>query len=200
MAFRMSRPFTRTSAGVRVRLRRDHALVVLTLVTDLVALLSEEAVASPDAPPPDPLEELTGLSSRRRESPSDPVLRRLLPDGFGVPGADRFREESAEFRRYTEGELRRGKLDRARAVAEELQMLQDGVTPDGKDLVLDAAGVERWLTVLNDLRLAMGELLAPFLDPATTERLAADDPRAPIVGVYDLLTWLQSVLLDAAPV
>ena len=77
----------------------------------------------------------------------DPVRRRLFPDGYRDDD-----EAAAEFRDLTEAGLRDDKAARAERCRAEL--------PAGSgDLPLPPDAAERWLTVLNDLRLALGTRL-----------------------------------------
>lgn len=113
----------------------------------------------------------------------DPVRVRLFPDGYrDDDGA------AAEFRTMTESALltqRRERLDECRA-----EMRSD------REISLDADGLERWLMMLNDLRLALGTRLdireddEPSFDPA--------DPQTHSRQVYYWLTALQDRLVREA--
>src|SRR5207247_6940188 len=100
------------------------------------------------------------------EPPSDPVLRRLFPDAYGGPGgqaaspadAEELRAYSAEFRRFTENDLRARKRDNALAVIRSLDALTSA-SAEGGLLKLTREESERWLSALNDLRLAIGSPL-----------------------------------------
>jgi len=76
---------------------------------------------------------------------SDPVVGRLFPEAY--PDSP---QDSAEFRRYTEGDLKTGKIDQAGAV---LATLPES---SGGEVRLDSEAAEAWLRALNDARLAMG--------------------------------------------
>lgn len=142
-------------------------------------------------------------------APEDPVLARLLPDGYAAPGREPDAaqvENGTEFRRYTEIGLRQVKGARARAVREELA----GEPADTIDIRLDEGRALEWLTVLTDLRLALAtrigltsEADAEELDEATARAVRgagpAEDPR---VGVHQVYTWLghlQETLVRAMP-
>ncbi|MCC2269602.1 DUF2017 domain-containing protein [Streptomyces sp. CT1-17] len=149
----------------------------------------------------DPLAEL--FAEGPSEPPSDPVLRRLFPDAYGDPQgtpqareAEEQREYSAEFRRYTENDLRAGKREGALAVIRAL----DGVTSasaGGAVLKLSADESRQWLGTLNDLRLAIGSRLdiADEDDTDLLYRLPDDDPRKPMVMAYLWLGGLQESLV-----
>ncbi|MFE1044835.1 DUF2017 domain-containing protein [Streptomyces olivaceus] len=151
----------------------------------------------------DPLAEL--FAEGPSEPPSDPVLRRLFPDAYGDPQgapqareAEEQREYSAEFRRYTENDLRAGKREGALTVIRAL----DGVASasaggGGAVLKLSADDSRQWLGTLNDLRLAIGSRL-DIADEGDTDllyRLPDDDPRKPMVMAYLWLGGLQESLV-----
>jgi hypothetical protein len=124
----------------------------------------------------------------------DPVVGRLFPDIYpDLP------EDSAEFRQYTEGDLKTGKIDQAGAI---LAALPD----DGPGEVrLDAETAEAWLRAINDARLAMGTRLDIRPDTDLGEELddaAVHDPASSRVfqlSVYAYLGYLQESLLNALP-
>ena len=80
----MPPPFRRTPGGIAVRLRAVEAELIARLADQLLDLLDERLpAASRDAV--DPLTELVGLPDPATPPPSrppDPVLARLLPDGY----------------------------------------------------------------------------------------------------------------------
>ncbi|WP_217144082.1 DUF2017 domain-containing protein [Streptomyces sp. AC627_RSS907] len=151
----------------------------------------------------DPLAEL--FAEGPSEPPSDPVLRRLFPDAYGDPRgtpqpreAEEQRAYSAEFRRYTENDLRAGKRENALAVIRAL----DALAPEaagGSEAVLKLSAQEsrQWLGALNDLRLAIGSRLE-ITDEDDTDllyRLPDEDPRKPMVMAYLWLGGLQESLV-----
>lgn len=104
---------------------------------------------------------------------ADPVVRRLFPDGYRDDGA-----AAAEFRELTESGLRQDRSGRTRACRDEL------AATDG-DLALDPESGERWIQVLNDLRLAIGTRLG------ITEDDDHDiDPQARDAGPRTIYLWL----------
>ena len=124
----------------------------------------------------------------------DPVIDRLFPDIYPEQP-----EESAEFRLYTEGELKTGKIDQAGAI---LAALPD----DGPGEVrLDHEAAEAWLRAINDVRLAMGARLDIQGDTDLGEELddaVLHDPASSRVfqlSVYAYLGYLQESLLNALP-
>ena len=113
----------------------------------------------------------------------DPVRQRLFPAAY--------REDAAaaeEFRSFTEEPLRDSRSERLGVSRAEL--------PSGEGTVeLDAEAAQRWLTVLNDLRLALGTRLNITEDDDL--RLDATDPQAQSRAVYQWLTALQDSLVRA---
>jgi Domain of unknown function (DUF2017) len=122
----------------------------------------------------------------------DPVVDRLFPDIY----PDR-PEDSAEFRRYTEGDLKTGKIDQAGAILASLP--SDGAG----EVRLDAETAEAWLRAINDARLAMGTRLDIRADTDLGEELddaVLHDPASGRVfqlSVYAYLGYLQESLLNA---
>lgn len=133
----------------------------------------------------DDLEAQLGLSSHVRP-PDDPVLARLLPDGYSDDP-----DASAEFRRYTEESLRSGKVASARTV---LASLPSG----GGDVQLSEPECQQWLRALNDVRLALSVRLGiTDENEDLSEHLAVDDPRSAYIWVYQWLAHLQDSLIEA---
>jgi hypothetical protein len=149
----------------------------------------------------DPLAEL--FSEGPSEPPADPVLKRLFPDAYSDPeGTPRAREAeeqraySAEFRRYTENDLRAGKRESALAVIRSLDALASA-GEGGAVLKLSPEESQQWLGALNDLRLAIGSRLE-ITDEEDTDllyRLPDEDPRKPMVMAYLWLGGLQETLV-----
>jgi Domain of unknown function (DUF2017) len=185
--------FKHTRHGVVVSFDEVEASLLRHLVAEVFELLEspDEAESDPIPAPaagavPDAamLAEMTGLGGPTPAAPADPVLRRLLPDGYqDDPTA------AGDFRRYTEATLRADKRQNAQALLADLP--GDG----GGQVRLDADTVERWLTGLNDVRLSLGTRIG------VTEEMAEPDPAdpdAPSYAVYLWLTELQDVLVQVA--
>ncbi|MFD5544622.1 DUF2017 domain-containing protein, partial [Streptomyces sp. NPDC127079] len=152
--------------------------------------------------PHDPLAEL--FAEGPSEAPADPVLRRLFPDAYGDPErlpqspeeAAEQQAHSAEFRRYTENDLRARKRESALAVIRSLDALAP-VEQGGAVLELAPGESREWLGALNDLRLAIGSRL-DITDEDDTDllyRLPDEDPRKPMVMAYLWLGGLQETLV-----
>lgn len=155
---------------------QTERVVLAELMTQLIDLLAP-AVNEPDE---DPLARAIGIAEDAPE-PSDPALKRLLPNAY------RFEPElSSEFRRYTERELRDGKIGRARLVIETLK----GTTDAPKVVRLDDTQAKTWVMSLADLRIALGAKLGLYDEGAIVTK-------SPEQSVYEWLTWLQDSLIEA---
>ena len=152
---------------MRVTRRRGHARIRLESVeAGLLANLFDDLDGALQTLPDD-----------------DPVRQRLFPAGYRAD-----EEAAAEFRSLTEDSLRESKAVRLGECRAEL--------PSGEgDIDLDDEAGQRWLTVLNDLRLAIGTRLSvsedddPDIDPS--------DPDAQLRAIYQWLTALQDSLVQA---
>ena len=134
---------------------------------------------------PEEFAALLGLSDSTA-LPEDPVLARLLPDAYRDDA-----EAAGDFRRYTEQDLRSGKVAAARTV---LATLPEG----GGQVRLSTDDAQAWLRAINDVRLALGVRLSITED--FEQRLAGldpEDPRSAYFWVYDWLTYLQETLVHA---
>ncbi|QDY76935.1 DUF2017 domain-containing protein [Streptomyces qinzhouensis] len=162
------------------------------------------------------------------EPPDDPALARLFPDAYSGPdrggdtgtgpGAgpgsgpgsrpamseDERRAASAEFRRFTENDLRAGKRANALAVVHALDGLETGGGSTA-ELRLTPDECRQWLCALNDLRLTIGTRLeiseeddaegADGTEGGGLYHLPDDDPRKPMVMAYLWLGVLQETLV-----
>jgi hypothetical protein len=180
--------FTRRRGGaLQADLSEVEAAVLASAAGDLARLLGEGEETDPD-----PLAAMVGLSSGPVERPRDPALARLLPDAYrpGAGGQVDTEAASAEFRRFTEADLRAGKRADARLVQETLAPLRHG----GR-LRLDRAQADAWLNCLNDLRLVLGTRLE-VTEESLDDELEEDDPRRHALELYSWLGWLQESLLS----
>lgn len=187
--------------GAAVALDEVEISIIRSLAVQLLELIGPGA--EPAGDDGDPFAEL--FAEGPSEPPADPVLKRLLPDAYGGPGsepgslekAEELRAYSAEFRRFTENDLRARKRDDALAVIRSL----DALTVAGEGgavLKLSAEESRSWLGALNDLRLAIGARL-DVTDEEDTDllyRLPDSDPRKPMVMAYLWLGGLQETLVE----
>jgi hypothetical protein len=122
----------------------------------------------------------------------DPVVERLFPDAYNDDPP-----QAADFRRYTEGDLKTAKIDQAGAILAALP------SNGGAVVRLDAEAAEAWLRALNDARLALGIRLDLKDDTDLLEELdeaVMHDPtsaRVRQLTMYEYLGVLQESLLDA---
>ena len=170
--------------GVTVTFSADEERVLRQVFEQMLELLGvgeQDEVAEAD-----PLAAVVGIGTATA-APEDPALARLFPDGY--TGDD---EAAADFRRYTEPGLRAAKKAAARTVLATLAV--------GK-VHLDEEQADSWLRALNDARLVLGERLQVTEDweELVTTLLAAapEDPRLPLLAVYDRLSGLQESLVRA---
>ncbi|MBM7172505.1 DUF2017 domain-containing protein [Streptomyces sp. G44] len=185
--------------GAAVALDEVEISIIRSLAVQLLELIGPGPGGEPSD---DPLAEL--FAEGPSEPPSDPVMQRLLPDAYGGPGSEtgdlaqeeELRAYSAEFRRFTENDLRAKKRDDALAVIRSL----DAMASSGEGEVVLKLSVEEsrhWLGALNDLRLAIGTRLevTEEEDADLLYRLPDSDPRKPMVMAYLWLGGLQETLV-----
>ncbi|MFL6022073.1 MAG: DUF2017 domain-containing protein [Marmoricola sp.] len=175
-----------------------EADLLRSLAGQLIELLRNE-VAAPPGPPEedaDPLEELFDFSGPTL-APEDPVLARLFPTAYPED-----EEAAAEFRRYTESDLRNGKAAGAAAIIDTLEEAGLGDQPeDGTfiDVELDPALAITWMRSFTDMRLAIATRLG--IEEGDEERwysLPDEDPEAQVHDIYEWVGYLQETLVQAA--
>jgi hypothetical protein len=201
--------------GAAIALDEVEISILRSLAVQLLELIG------PGDEPADGEDPLTAiLTEGPSEPPSDPALARLFPDAYGGgPDAEpeqesgKERRASAEFRRFTENDLRARKREDGLAVVRAL----DSLTPDpppgpfgpgryprgaggsaGAVLTLKPEESRQWLGALNDLRLAIGTRLEVADDDDSSELYALpdEDPRKPMVMAYLWLGGLQETLVE----
>jgi hypothetical protein len=182
-------PFRPTrGGGVRAGLAPDEASLLRSLVGQVITLIA------PDGPPfvpkdqPDDLLDWDALEVEldQPQTPEDPVLARLLPDGYrDDPDA------AQEFRKYTESSLRSAKQQAA-------QEMLDTLPEAGGKIQLTHDQAHAWLKALNDVRLALGVRLGVTEEfEEQWGRLRADDPQWAAYEVYAWLGAVQESLVQA---
>jgi hypothetical protein len=133
------------------------------------------------------------------ESASDSVTQRLFPRAYLDPT-----EESAEseWQAMVHGDLVDTRRSALAVVVTGLRSAtrlgsQETDTDSAlREITLDAAAVEQWMSILNDARLAFGTALGVTAE-TDVDAIDPDDPRAEGYAVYDWLTHLLAALLDA---
>ena len=159
--------FRRSGTECVARFTPQEAQVLRQCVAELAALLADH----PD--------------------PDDPAVERLFPDVNPEDPA-----EAAEFRRFTEADLKAAKLDHAKTVLSDL-------LENGGEIRLGEEQADTWLRALNDVRLALGTRLGIEDETdieAELDAAVGRNPTSPRVGqlsVYAYLTYLQESLVGA---
>ncbi len=190
----------RRRGGVTARFAASQASIIRALVSQVEELIAGPAGEDGTAPglggaaaglggaARGPLDDVAALLGNPGPDapPDDPVLARLLPDAYRDDT-----EAAGEFRRFTEQELRSGKLAAAQTVL-------DTLPEEGGRVELTEEDAQVWLRALNDVRLALGVRLDITEDTAQrTQDLDPADPRSAYLWVYDWLTYLQETLVRA---
>ena len=109
--------------------------------------------------------------------PTDPVRRRLFPRGYSDD-----EEASSEFAAMVEGDLLGARTVRLQACRAELPA-------NGGRFFLDAEAADRWIRVLNDIRLAIGTRIGVTEDDDL-------DPTEQAAALYHWLTYAQEILVQ----
>ncbi len=193
--------------GAAVALDEVEISILRSLAVQLLELIGP---GDQPAEGEDPLAAL--FAEGPSKPPTDPALARLFPDAYGGPEApeggagagkpeeeQELRERSAEFRRFTEMDLRSGKRDDALAVVRTLDALSPAAD-GGAVLTLTGDECLSWLRSLNDLRLTIGTRLEVSDEDqgegGSLYRLPDTDPRKPMVMAYLWLGALQESLVE----
>ena len=175
---------------MRAALAPAEASLLRSLVVQVITLIAPDGPPAPQAQP----DGLPGLGRPRRprrpanrpQTPEDPVLARLLPDGYRDDP-----EAAGEFRKYTESGLRSAKHQAA-------QEMLDTLPEAGGKIQLTHDQAHAWLKALNDVRLALGVRLDVTEEfEEQWSRLAADDPQWAAYEVYAWLGAVQESLVQA---
>ena len=154
----------------------DAELGVLSQLFEQMAELLEHPEGEAGS---DPLAKMLNMSGSTQIS-EDPALARLFPDGYTDD-----EHASADFRRFTEQDLRAQKLAALTSVRDSLRDWT------GKSSIT-AQQAQDWLKALNDLRLVLGTRLE-ITDEVETD-FEADEPG---IHLYNYLTYLQGTLIDS---
>lgn len=177
--------------GASVSLDDVEVSILRSLAVQLLELIGP---GDEPAQGEDPLAALFAVGPS--EPPADPALARLFPDAYG-DADDELRASSAEFRRFTENDLR----DRKRTDGLALVRTLDSLGSAGRGeavLKLTPDDCRHWLGALNDLRLTIGTRLDVTDEDEGAElyRLPDTDPRKPMVMAYLWLGALQESLVE----
>jgi hypothetical protein len=200
------RGFRRRRGMYAARLDDDEREVIAALVADVAELLGGGRVEAPDATPVPAGDGAPRMSLEPLVPPSDPAVRRLLPDASrDDPGV------AAEFRRLTEGDLRADKIARLTRLWSALTTPAEGWRADAFVVAPDDA--DDVAASLTDLRLVLAErldirtdeqaerlydalLASPQADVEGVPEILDPAARRYLVAVYGALSWLQESLVD----
>ena len=186
--------------GARAWLAAAEASLLRSLVGQIMALVEpEESAVIIDPDPTAPAgsrdaakdAEIAALEAMvhgpgSESPPEDPVLARLLPDGYRDDP-----DSAGEFRKYTEPALRSAKYQAA-------QEMLDTLPDEGGRIQLTADQALSWLRALNDVRLALGVRLGVTEEfEEQWSRLKPDDPQWTAYEVYAWLGAVQESLVQA---
>jgi len=167
------------SVGAELELEELEVALLQSLARQLIDFVSPDVEETDD-----PLIAMVGIDPHAT-TPDDPALLRLLPDAYSDD-----QDAAAEFRRFTERDLREAKARNAETV---LGML-DGAPAS---VVIGGEEMGAWLGFLNDTRLTLGTRLGITEENhAELDALPDDDPRASLIQVYDWLTFVQDALVQ----
>lgn len=177
--------FKRSIRGkVILNLNNDERIILADLYRQMQDLLE-----TPDVPEStDPLAVLVGLDGPT-EAPTDPAVARLFPAAYTDDAL-----AAADFRRFTEPDLRSEKLFNLDLVSDLLETSEE--SPVGIKTELNPAQVNAWLRSLNDLRLVLGTRIGIGETEDQGEQIEFDHDD-PGYHLYDYLTYLQGTLIDA---
>jgi hypothetical protein len=178
--------FRRTKdGGASIWMSPGEATLLRTLVNAVAEMLADPTRPAPAPAPPsadlfDDLEKMFNeTTAAPPQTPTDPVLARLLPDAYNEDP-----EAANEFRKYTESSLREAKKYFA-------QTLLETLPDEGGRVKLTADQARDWMRALNDVRLMFGVRLEVTED--FEEQLAALDPKDPRVAAFEVYGWLGSL-------
>jgi len=174
--------------GTRAWLAAAEASLLRSLVSQVMSLVEPEDLEGPGQSEDAELAALEAMvhGPGADKPPDDPVLARLLPDGYrDDPDA------AGEFRRYTEPALRSAKHQAA-------QEMLDTLPEEGGRIQLTGDQALSWLKALNDVRLALGVRLGVTEEfEEQWGRLKPDDPQWSAFEVYAWLGAVQESLVQA---
>ncbi len=173
----------RSGRGAKARLTASLEAQEVEVLRNLLAEVRQMLSGRAGETPSDELSVLTGIRTGPNSRPDDRVLARLLPD-FTTEDADL----AAGLRSLHEPALIEAK-DQAAAV------VLDTLPAGGGKVELTPEQADSWLSALNDVRLALGTALDVSED--MPDELPPHDPRAPHIGVYHWLTFVQDALVQS---
>ena len=200
------RGFRRRRGMYAARLDDDEREVIAALVADVAELLGAGRLEAPDDSTVRAGDGSPRMSMEPLTPPSDPAVRRLLPDASRDDP-----EVAAEFRRLTEDDLRADKIARLTRLWVALTTPTEGWRADA--FVVDPDDAKDVAASITDLRLVLAErldirtdeqaerlydalLAAPQADVEDVPEVLDPAARRYLVAVYGALSWLQESLVE----
>lgn len=178
-----------TADGARFRsaIAPHEAALLRSLATSVVGMLEERESSAPA----DELEAITGMRTGNSTPPEDDTMKRLLPDFYRPQtehpaGSSATESLNSALRGLHEPDI----IDAKREAA---QTLLDTMPAQGGKFELSEDDAHAWAAAVNDMRLALGTMLA--LSPDGPDELPPDHPMAGHLDVYQWLTVLQEYLV-----
>src|SRR5260370_6762618 len=165
--------------GVSAWVSAGEASLLRSLVTPVIDLMGGDRKDQPQRSVIDELEALFS-ESPAPQTPTDPVLARLLPDAYRDDP-----DKAEEYRKYTESSLREAKKYFA-------QTLLDTLPEKGGRVKLTSDQARDWMRAINDVRLAFGVRLGGTQE--FKDQPPALDPENPKVAAFEVYGWLGAVL------
>lgn len=178
-----------TADGARFRsaIAPHEAALLRSLATSLVGMLDERESSAPA----DELEAITGMRTGNSAPPDDETMQRLLPDFYRPQSAHPAGSSAAESLNSALRSLHEPAIIDAKRQA--AQTLLDTMPAQGGKFELTESDAHAWAAAVNDMRLALGTMLA--ISPDGPDELPADHPMAGHLDVYQWLTVLQEYLV-----
>lgn len=178
-----------TADGARFRsaIAPHEAALLRSLATSVVGMLEERESSAPT----DELEAITGMRTGNSTPPEDDTMKRLLPDFYRPQtehpaGSSAAESLNSALRGLHEPDI----IDAKREAA---QTLLDTMPEQGGKFELSEDDAHAWAAAVNDMRLALGTVLA--ISPDGPDELPPDHPMAGHLDVYQWLTVLQEYLV-----
>lgn len=184
--------FKRKGGAIVTTLSADEVELLASLVGQLVEMVSEGEPDQYSGPADDSFARWARELEQPGETtePDDPVLKRLFPNAYPADA-----DAAADFRRFTERDLRATKVAEATSVLHRLGETDRGRNP----LRIPSQETDAWLRTLTSVRLAVATRLG-VTDAAGAEEIAAippHDPRAFMASVYEWLGFAQETMIMA---
>jgi hypothetical protein len=175
---------SRSGDGARLQMGAVEVQTLADLLTELV----DDLTADPGTAGTNGTTGTNGTAGTSGSAaPADPVHARLFPAAYADAEAER------GFREMTESGLRTERVERAQRCLSELAGAPSRVAGLARrprqELLLGDEDCDRWMRVLNDLRLVIGTRLEITED----EDFASVDPEDPQSFSYVVYGWLTAM-------